>query len=72
LNFARVSVIDIPTAPSRGYTVTMLSCGMPFRLNEVRTPCGLSWRNCSIWGASGVGVGMEALLREDALESTAR
>src|SRR5262249_6383383 len=60
LNFARVSVIETPTPPSRGYTVTMLSCGMPFRLNEVRTPCGLSWRNCSICGGSGVG--MRALL----------
>jgi len=42
LNFARVSVMEMPTPPSRGYTVTMLSCGIPFRLNEVRTPCGLS------------------------------
>src|ERR1051326_5358404 len=30
----------------------MLSWGIPFRLNEVITPCGLSWMNCSIWGAS--------------------
>jgi len=48
LNFIRVSVMEMPTPPSRGYTVTMLSWGMPFRLNEVSTPCGLSWMNCSI------------------------
>ena len=52
LNFMRVSVMEMATPPSRGYTVTMLSCGMPFRLKEVSTPCGLSWMNCSIWGAS--------------------
>jgi hypothetical protein len=31
----------------------MLSWGMPFRRNDVRTPCGLSWMNCSICGARG-------------------
>src|SRR6266850_4762720 len=62
LNFARVSVMEMPTPPSRGYTVTMLSCGMPFRLNDVSTPCGLSWRNCSICGGSGRSVGMLSLL----------
>ena len=35
---------------------------MPFRLNEVSTPCGLSWMNCSIWGASGASIGMGVLL----------
>jgi hypothetical protein len=58
LNFIRFSVIEIPTPPSRGYTVTMLSCGMPFRRNDVSTPCGLSWMNCSICGASGGAVGI--------------
>src|SRR6267143_1186012 len=29
LNLVRFSVMEIPTPPSRGYTVTMLSCGMP-------------------------------------------
>src|SRR2546428_3915584 len=58
LNFIRVSVIEIPTPPSRGYTVTMLSCGIPLRRNEVSTPCGLSWMNCSIWGASWDGIGI--------------
>src|SRR5262249_37436973 len=72
LNFARVSVMETPTPPPRGYTVTMLSCGMPFRLNEVRTPCGLSWRNCSIWGGSCAGVGIGTLLGEGAVDSTAR
>src|SRR6266545_1232854 len=47
-----------PDAPSRGYTVTMLSCGIPFRRNEVSTPCGLSWMNCSIWGASWDTIGI--------------
>src|SRR5438876_642595 len=27
--------MEMPTPPSRGYTVTMLSCGIPLRLNEV-------------------------------------
>src|SRR5438309_3311383 len=67
LNFARVSVMEIPTPPSRGYTVTMLSCGMPLRLNEVRTPCGLSWRNCSICGSNGVDVGMGGLPQRTAM-----
>src|SRR4026209_735250 len=62
LNFIRVSVMEIPTPQSRGYTVTMLSWGIPFRRNEVRTPCGLSWTNCSIWGASGAAVGISPLL----------
>src|SRR4030095_5182152 len=38
LNFMRVSVMEMPTPPSRGYTVTMLICGMPFFLNVVSTP----------------------------------
>src|SRR5258705_10362000 len=62
LNFIRVSVMEIPTPPSRGYTVTMLSWGIPFRRNEVRTPCGLSWMNCSIWGAIWASLGIGALL----------
>src|SRR4029434_7785906 len=66
LNFARVSVMEMPTPPSRGYTVTMLSCGIPLRRKDVRTPWGLSWRNCSIWGGNGFGVGMRALLRRQA------
>src|SRR5206468_1404286 len=65
LNFIRVSVMEMPTPPSRGYTVTMLSWGMPFRLNDVSTPCGLSWMNCSIWGTSCAGVGIGTLLQED-------
>src|SRR3954468_8900685 len=35
----------------------MLSCGIPLRRKEVSTPCGLSWRNCSICGGK-VFVGM--------------
>lgn len=35
---------------------------MPFRLNEVSTPCGLSWINCSIWGASWDAIGIVAFL----------
>src|SRR5712692_5843809 len=62
LNFIRFSVIEMPTPPSRGYTVTMLSWGIPFRLNEVSTPCGLSWMNCSIWGANWDAIGIETLL----------
>src|SRR5882724_488557 len=65
LNFARVSVMEMPTPPSLGYTVTMLSCGMPFRLNDVSTPCGLSWMNCSICGASGAWVDIERSFHED-------
>src|SRR5229473_426086 len=63
LNFIRFSVIEVPTTPSRGYTVTMLSWGIPFRRNEVSTPCGLSWMNCSICGARGGCVGIDASSR---------
>src|SRR5258705_9086687 len=62
LNFAGVSVMEAATPAYRGCTVTMLSCGMPVRLNDVSTPCGLSWRNCSICGGSGRCVGMLSLL----------
>src|ERR1700675_1476975 len=64
LNFIRFSVMEMPTPPSRGYTVTMLSWGRPFRLKEVSTPWGLSWMNCSIWGASSACFAIGSLLRE--------
>src|ERR1700730_11950322 len=72
LNFIRVSVVEIPTPPSGGYTVTMLSCGIPLRRNEVSTPCGLSWMNCSIWGASwdAIGIYIRSLVDSPAGQDT--
>ena len=51
------------SAEQRGSRSRFLSCGMPFRLNEVRTPCGLSWMNCSICPGASLGSGAPSWAR---------
>jgi hypothetical protein len=54
--------LETPLPPSRRSTVAMLNWAMPLARNDVSAPCGLSWMNRSICGASCKPTGIAVLL----------